>query len=744
MAKKVAKSVLEPSSKEMEPGDDIETGGERSNLERIEMGNMLYTEVMALADAIKAGKLDSRAGVKGTKGTDKEILQGINEILDAVIGPLNLASGYVDRISKGDIPEKITNRYNGDFNHIKDNINACIGGLVGLEECSTVLKRMALNDYTHKVEGQYQGIYAEIAWAVNDVRERLLMVQKTASNISQGDLNILKEYQAIGKRSEEDHLMPAFTAMMENIERMVDDAKALAQAAVEGKLDTRADASKHEGEFKKVVDGVNDTLDAVIGPLNIAAEYVDRISKGEIPEKINYEAKGDFNKIKNNLNTCIDAVNLLVTDVNMLAEAAVEGNLDSRADASKHGGDFAWIVAGVNETLDAVIEPIKEASMVLSEIEKGNLRVKVNGNYKGDHANLKNALNGTINSLLSYVSEISEVLSKMANGNLDVGIKADYKGDFSEIKDSLNLIINSFNETLGDINLAAEQVANASNQVAGSSQMLAQGATEQSSAIQQLTASITQIAAQTNQNAASANQANELSLTARNNAIEGNNQMHHMLEAMEAINESSGNIYKIIKVIDEIAFQTNILALNAAVEAARAGQHGKGFAVVAEEVRNLAARSASAAKETTAMIEGSIKKTGAGTRIAGETAHALNMIVEGVSKVAELVGNIAEASNEQAADIIQIDKGIEQVSLVIQNNAATAEESASASEELSSQANLLKEGVEKFILKKHEMSFAASMPALSPEMLAILEEMLRRKKLQASAREMAESDKSNI
>ncbi len=172
-----------------------------------------------------------------------------------------------------------------------------------------------------------------------------------------------------------------------------------------------------------------------------------------------------------------------------------------------------------------------------------------------------------------------------------------------------------------------------------------------------MTAAITEIAAQTRQNAANANQANELALNARDNAAQGNEQMQEMLDAMEGINESSANISKIIKVIDEIAFQTNILALNAAVEAARAGQHGKGFAVVAEEVRNLAARSASAAKETTDLIEGSIRKVQSGTKIANDTAQALNKIVEGVSQAAVLVGDIAVASNEQATGIAQVDQG---------------------------------------------------------------------------------------
>ena len=320
------------------------------------------------------------------------------------------------------------------------------------------------------------------------------------------------------------------------------------------------------------------------------------------------------------------------------------------------------------------------------------------------------------------LNELVRVADSIADGDLDVTVNIDSKDEVGVLARAFQEMSENINNVLSNINVSSEQVSTGAKQVSESSMSLSQGATEQASSVQQLTSSLEEISSQTTLNADNANRANDLANTVRGGAEQGDVQMADMLKAMDDINESSNSISKVIKVIDDIAFQTNILALNAAVEAARAGQHGRGFAVVAEEVRTLAARSADAARETTEMIEGSIEKAEGGTRIARDTAKSLDEIVEGIEEVAELVEEIATASNEQASAIDQINQGILQVSDVVQMNSATSEESAAASEELSSQAGLLKDMVNKFKLKTNT-SMGAVYEQMSPEVANMLDNM---------------------
>ena len=339
--------------------------------------------------------------------------------------------------------------------------------------------------------------------------------------------------------------------------------------------------------------------------------------------------------------------------------------------------------------------PMRTAVEVLDELEKGHLGDRLNLDRKDEIGQMAKSLDG-VADFFQY--ELLEMTQKLSNSDLTFEISP--RDDRDLVRGSLQKLSADLNVMMGEIQIAGNEISSASGEIADSSQALSQGATESAASLEEVSASLNQTSSQTSLNAENATQANSLSTETKLAAEKGSAQMQEMVAAMAGINEEGQKISKIIKTIDEIAFQTNLLALNAAVEAARAGQHGKGFAVVAEEVRNLAARSAKAAAETSELIEGSVEKTANGTAIANQTAAALDEIVSGVSKVTDLVAEIAAASNEQAQGIAEINVGVTQIDTVTQQNTASAEESAAAAEELSAQAAQLRGMLQRFKLKQ--------------------------------------------
>ncbi|MDQ1265279.1 MAG: methyl-accepting chemotaxis protein [Bacteroidota bacterium] len=767
----------------------------------------VVTDVKELALAASNGMLDKRADGSKYQGEYKSLVDGFNYTLDAVIKPMNVTAEYVDRISKGDIPAKITDEYKGDFNEIKNNLNLLIDSTNNAtqiainisqgnldneirERCADDKLMKSLNTMTNSIkevvndtlflagnaikgkidirvdEKKHTGDYLNIVKGIHNTLDSIGNILDSTNNLMVADEggiiqymnkpvttllttyenNIRQQYPMFavsrlkGSNIDEFHKNPSHNRMLlsglnkpheaiinvgDKIFKLIitplnDSAgkrigytvqwanytseagfeknmKSLIDNIINGNLKSRIDADKLEGTYKDISNNINQMLTSIVTPLYVAADYVNRISKGDIPPKINDNYNGDFNELKNNLNTCIEAVNALILDSKMLSDAAVEGKLNTRADITKHQGDFKRIVEGFNNTLDSVLNPINEAVEVLKQMAEGNLSIKVQGQYKGDHAIIKNALNTTID--LMPFNEAVRVLKEMADGNLTMKMEGAYKGDSLVMKNAVNDTITAMNEILIQVRATVEEVSRGSMQVSDAATALSQGATESASSLEEITSSMAEIGSQTKLNAENANHANLLTNEAKDAAEKGNHEMGSLNSAMSEINESSKNISKIIKVIDEIAFQTNLLALNAAVEAARAGRHGKGFAVVAEEVRNLAARSASAAKETADLIENSIKVVENGSSLALRTGEALDEIRKGAIKAADIVGEIATSSNEQAQGIAQINQGLSQIDKVTQTNTASAEESASASEELSGQAANLKEMISKFRLR---------------------------------------------
>ncbi len=348
-----------------------------------------------------------------------------------------------------------------------------------------------------------------------------------------------------------------------------------------------------------------------------------------------------------------------------------------------------------------IIKPLIALNGVAHQIAEGDLNVELNVETKNEIGLVASSIQRTVARLseyIGYIQEVSQVLDQMAQGDMRVSLTKDYQGEFSLIKQSLEGISKSLNETLWSIHSTSQRVSRGSENVSSAASALAVGATQQASAIQELNASAHVIAEQSKENAKTAEEAKTLALEASAELQQGNEHMEHMLVAMREIESSSEEIHKIIKAIDDIAFQTNILALNAAVEAARAGEAGKGFAVVADEVRNLAARSAEAAKQTQTLVEQSVSSAHTGLKIARETADALERVKDKAMQSTHLIGVIAESSKEQSNTIDQINIGLGQISTVVQNNAATAEQSSASSEELSEEANRLYQEINKFRL----------------------------------------------
>lgn len=350
----------------------------------------------------------------------------------------------------------------------------------------------------------------------------------------------------------------------------------------------------------------------------------------------------------------------------------------------------------------AIVPPIKEIQKGMEDIEAGDLNVQLTYESRDELGQLASSVRGMVESLKAIIHDEDYLFSEMGNGNFNIQTRVPerYVGDFTSLLKSVEKLRDNLNSTLVQINQSADQVSAGSDQVSSGAQALSQGATEQASSVEELAATINEISNNVKTNADNAREASGKAAAVKEQAGESSRRMQEMLSAMTDISSSSGEIGKIIKTIEDIAFQTNILALNAAVEAARAGAAGKGFAVVADEVRNLAGKSADASKNTSALIEGSLHAVDRGTKIANETADALNQVVDGVQSVTVTIDHISQASDEQAQSISQVTQGIDQISSVVQTNSATAEESAAASEELSGQAQILKTLVGQFKLKE--------------------------------------------
>ena len=418
--------------------------------------DLLQDEIIRVATALQQGRLAERARADLFEGSDRAVVESLNGMLDSVIKPLNVSAEYMDRISKGDIPPKITDAYAGDFNEIKNNLNVCIDALarlvgdgVGLTQ-AMLEGKLAVRADAAKHQGDFKKVIEGFNLTLDNVIKPLNVSAEYVDRISKGDIPPKITDAYAGDFNE---IKNNLNVCIDALARLVGDGVGLTQAMLEGKLAVRADAAKHQGDFKKVIEGFNLTLDNVIKPLNVSAEYVDRISKGDIPPKITDAYAGDFNEIKNNLNVCIDAIGRLVADGLALTQVMQDGKLEVRADAARHHGDFRKILEGFNLTLDAILLPIGEGNRVLAQISVGKIDELIAQTYKGDHEKMKQAVNNVAVVLQSMQKELGRLTQASHEGQLSERGKADqFQGAYAGIVKGVNDMLDAILLPIGEGN----------------------------------------------------------------------------------------------------------------------------------------------------------------------------------------------------------------------------------------------------------------------------------------------------
>lgn len=683
--------------------------------------------VSVLMNALKNNLITQERRVnEGRRTTDTNAEQGA--IIDKV-------TQYLECFANGTIPPKITDDFSDNYAALKNSLNSTIDILnenrrsyIENQRVKTALDNTSTNvmiaDNERNIVYMNKSVAATLTDAESDLRKVMPSFKATGLlglNIDQFHKNPVHQQHLlagltkthnvevkIGSRTFTLIANPIITDKGERLGSVVEwadrtqevkaekDINDLVEAAIAGDLSKRILLDDKSGFHHDIANNINAMLDAITTPLKVIDNYLRHIAEGDLPSKINDDFKGDFQILRRSMNTTVGILNGFVDSIKYVTEEQRKGDIDAEVDASRFQGVYKTLAQGVNDMVAGHILLNKKAMACVKEFGEGNFDAPLE-KFPGKKAFINDTIEQVRKNLKAVITDTTMLSDAALEGRIQTRADASkHNGGFRKIVEGINGTLEIIVTPIITVKRAVDSINTATQEISAGNADLSHRTEQQAASLEETAASMEELASTVKQNTNSAKQANQMAIAASDVATKGGSVVQQVVNTMFGINDSARKIVDIISVIDAIALQTNILALNAAVEAARAGEQGRGFAVVAGEVRNLAQRSATAAKEIKALIADSVEKVEDGSRLVSEAGKIMDEIVVSVKRVADIMANIASASVEQSTGIDQVNRAVSQMDEVTQQNAALVEQAAAAAESLEEQADALMQTVSHF------------------------------------------------